>query len=36
MAALHHPNICPVYEIAEVDGKTFISMAFIEGQSLDK
>ena len=35
-AALHHPNVCPVYEIAEVDGKTFISMAFIEGDSLDK
>jgi serine/threonine protein kinase len=35
-AALHHPNICPVYEIAEADGKTFISMAFIEGESLDK
>ena len=35
-AAVHHPNVCPVYEIAEVDGKTFISMAFIEGESLDK
>ena len=35
-ASLHHPNVCPVYEIAEVDGETFISMAFIEGESLDK
>ncbi len=35
-AALHHPNICPVFEIDEVDGKSFIAMAFIEGQSLDK
>ena len=35
-ASLHHPNICPVYEIAEADGKTFIAMAFIEGESLDK
>ena len=35
-AALHHPNICPVYEIDEVSGKSFISMAFIEGESLDK
>ena len=35
-ASLHHPNVCPVYEIAKVDGQTFISMAFIEGQSLDK
>ena len=35
-AALHHPNICPVYEIDESDGKSFIVMAFIEGESLDK
>ena len=35
-AALNHPNICPVYEIDEADGKSFISMAFIEGASLDK
>ena len=34
-AALHHPNICPVYEIAEADGKTFISMAYIEGETLE-
>ena len=35
-ASLHHANVCPVYEIAEVEGRTFISMAFIEGDSLDK
>ena len=35
-AALHHPNICPVHEIDEVDDKSFIAMAFIEGESLDK
>jgi eukaryotic-like serine/threonine-protein kinase len=34
-AALHHPNICPVYEIDEADGKTFISMAYIEGETLE-
>ncbi len=34
-AALHHPNICPVHEIDEVDGKTFISMAFLEGDTLE-
>ena len=34
-AALHHPNVCPVYEIAEEAGRTFLAMAFIEGDSLD-
>jgi len=33
-AALDHANICTVFEINESDGKTYISMAFIEGQSL--
>lgn len=35
-AALSHHNICTVYEIDEVDGHTFIAMAYIEGQSLDQ
>jgi tetratricopeptide (TPR) repeat protein/predicted Ser/Thr protein kinase len=33
-AALLHPNICPVHEIAEAEGRTFIAMAYIEGRSL--
>jgi len=33
-AALLHPNICPVYEIAESGGQMFIAMAYIEGRSL--
>ena len=35
-ASLNHPNICTVHEIDEVQGKTFIAMAFIEGEGLDK
>jgi len=35
-AALDHPNICTVYEFDEVDGVNFISMAYIEGQSIRK
>ena len=34
-AGLHHPNICPVYEISEAEGRTFLSMAFIEGEPLE-
>jgi serine/threonine-protein kinase len=35
-AALDHPNICTVYEFDEAEEKTFISMAYVEGQSLKK
>ncbi len=35
-AALDHSNVCTVYEIDEADGKTFIAMALVEGESLDK
>jgi len=33
-AALDHPNICTVHEIDEAEGRMFISMAFVEGESL--
>ncbi len=35
-AALDHSNICTVHEIDEAEGKTFIAMALLEGESLDK
>ena len=35
-ASVHHPNVCPVYEIGEEAGQTFLAMAFIAGDSLDK
>ena len=35
-AALDHPNICTVYEFDEAEEKTFISMAYVEGQNLRK
>ncbi len=33
-ATLRHPNICPVYEIGEIQGRHYISMAYIEGRTL--
>ena len=35
-AALDHPNICTVHEFDEAEEKTFISMAYVKGQSLRK
>ena len=35
-AALNHPNVCTVHEIAEANGRTFIAMAFLEGEPLEK
>lgn len=29
-----HPNVCRVYDIDEVDGHTFLSMEFVDGENL--
>jgi formylglycine-generating enzyme required for sulfatase activity len=33
-ATLHHPNICPVYDVGQLDGIHFLTMAYIAGTSL--
>ncbi len=34
LAAIDHPNICAVHEIAETQGDLFLAMAFVDGPTL--
>jgi class 3 adenylate cyclase len=33
-ARLHHPNICTIFDVNEIDGVHFLTLAFIEGEPL--
>src|SRR5213080_4769854 len=34
-ARLDHPHICSVYEVGEADGRSFIAMQYVDGETLD-
>ncbi|HEY2787505.1 MAG TPA: FHA domain-containing serine/threonine-protein kinase [Fimbriiglobus sp.] len=35
-AGLRHPNICPIFDLGQIDGVPFLSMAFIRGELLSR
>jgi len=35
-ALLRHANLCPVYDVGEIDGIRYLSMAYIEGRPLSE
>src|SRR5271166_3822658 len=35
-ASIDHPYVCKIFETGEVEGKPFIAMEFVEGETLGK
>ena len=35
-ANFHHSNLCPVYDVGEIEGVHYLTMAYVDGQTLAK
>lgn len=35
-AAFHHPHLCPVFDVGEIDGILYLTMPFLEGEPLSR
>jgi serine/threonine protein kinase len=33
-AAVEHPNVCPIFDVGEHDGRPYVVIAYVDGQSL--
>jgi predicted Ser/Thr protein kinase len=33
-ATIEHPNVCPVYDVGEINGTLYLTMAYLQGQPL--
>lgn len=33
-AQLRHPNLCPIYDVGEIDGRLYLAMAYVPGKTL--
>ncbi len=34
-AGINHPNVCVVHEIGDLEGRDFLALEYIEGETLD-